>query len=98
MKLYKILRHPTTSFEIFRMLLTGIPVGSPLSIWDNLRYPQDKICCVEFSRMIIERSLGLLKGQFRNIFDTSPMTRADLIAKYIVICCILHIFVNFIMT
>jgi len=39
--------------------------------------------------MIIERSLGLLKG-FRSILDTLPMTRTDLIAKYIV-CCILHV-------
>jgi len=43
-----------------------------------------------FSRMIIERSLGLLKERFKNILDTLPMTRADLIAKYIVVCCILH--------
>jgi len=39
--------------------------------------------------MIIKRSLGLLKG-FRNILDTLSMTRTDLIAKYIVICCISH--------
>jgi len=25
------------------MLLTGTSVGLPLSIWDNLRYPQDKV-------------------------------------------------------
>jgi len=42
------------------------------------------------SRMIIERSLGLLKGRFRSILDTLPMSRTDLIAKYIVVCCILH--------
>lgn len=42
------------------------------------------------SRMIVERSLGLLKGRFRSILDTLPMTRTDLIAKYVVTCCILH--------
>jgi len=40
------------------------------------------------SHMIIERSLGLLKGGFRSILNTLSMTRTDLIAKYI--CCILH--------
>lgn len=42
------------------------------------------------ARMIVERSLGLLKGRFRSILDTLPMTRTDLIAKYVVACCILH--------
>lgn len=42
------------------------------------------------SRMIVERSLGLLKGRFRSILDKLPMTRTDLIPKYIVACCILH--------
>lgn len=40
--------------------------------------------------MIVERSLGLLKGRFRSILDNLPMTRTDLIPKYIVACCILH--------
>jgi len=40
--------------------------------------------------MIVERSLALLKGLFRSILDTLPMTRTDLIAKYVVACCILH--------
>ena len=40
--------------------------------------------------MMAERSLGLLKGHFRSILDTLPMTRTDLIAKYVVACCILH--------
>lgn len=42
------------------------------------------------ARMIVERSLGLLKGRFRNILDTLPMRRSDLIPKYIIACCILH--------
>lgn len=40
--------------------------------------------------MIVERSLGLLKGRFRSILDTLPMHRTDLIPRYIITCCILH--------
>jgi len=40
--------------------------------------------------MIVERSLGLLKGRFRSILDNLPMTRTNLIPKYIIACCILH--------
>lgn len=42
------------------------------------------------ARMIVERSLALLKGRFRSILDTLPMQRTDLIPKYIIACCILH--------
>jgi len=42
------------------------------------------------ARMIVERSLDLLKGRFRSILDTLPMRRTNLIPKYIIACCILH--------
>lgn len=42
------------------------------------------------ARMIVERSLELLKGRFRSILDNLPITRTDLIPKYIIACCILH--------
>ncbi|XP_066590621.1 putative nuclease HARBI1 [Prorops nasuta] len=42
------------------------------------------------SRMIIERCFGLLKGRLRSILDKLPMTRTDLIPKYVIACCILH--------
>lgn len=42
------------------------------------------------SRMIVERSLGLLKVRFRSLLDTLPMKRTDLIPKYIIACCIMH--------
>lgn len=42
------------------------------------------------SRMIVERSLALLKGRFRSTLDILPMRRVDLIPKYIIACCILH--------
>jgi len=31
------------------MLRIEISVGLSLSIWDNLRYPQDKVYCVDYS-------------------------------------------------
>ncbi|XP_066600139.1 putative nuclease HARBI1 [Prorops nasuta] len=36
------------------------------------------------ARMIVERSIGLLKGRFRSILDKLPMKRIDLIPKYII--------------
>lgn len=46
--------------------------------------------CLSSARMIVERSLGLLKGCFRSLLDTLPMQRRDLIPKYIIVCCIMH--------
>lgn len=42
------------------------------------------------ARMMVERSLSLLKGRFRSIMDTLPMRRIDLVPRYIIACCILH--------
>ncbi|XP_039308183.1 putative nuclease HARBI1 [Solenopsis invicta] len=42
------------------------------------------------TRMMAERSLGLLKGRWKSFLDTLPMQRTDLISKYIIACCILH--------
>lgn len=42
------------------------------------------------ARMIVERSIGLLKGRFRSHLDKLPVKRTDLILYYIVACCILH--------
>ncbi|XP_066585890.1 uncharacterized protein [Prorops nasuta] len=42
------------------------------------------------ARMMIERSFGLLKGRYRSIIDKLPMTRTDLIPRYVIACCILH--------
>ncbi|XP_031354630.1 putative nuclease HARBI1 isoform X1 [Photinus pyralis] len=46
--------------------------------------------CHSSTRMAIERAFGLLKGRMRRLLDTLPMTREDLIPKYIITCCILH--------
>lgn len=42
------------------------------------------------ARMIVERSIGLLKGRWRCLLDKLPMTRTDLIPRYIIACCVLH--------
>ncbi|XP_012234639.2 uncharacterized protein [Linepithema humile] len=42
------------------------------------------------ARMIVERSLGLLKGRWRCLLDKLSMTRTDLIPRYIIGCCVLH--------
>lgn len=42
------------------------------------------------SRMMIERTIGLLKGRFRSFLDILPMRRTDFIPKYICACCVLH--------
>lgn len=46
--------------------------------------------CLSQARMIVERTIGLLKERFRSLLDTLPMRRTDLIPKYVVACCILH--------
>ncbi|XP_066590826.1 putative nuclease HARBI1 [Prorops nasuta] len=46
--------------------------------------------CLSSTRMVIERSIGLLKGRFRTLLDRLPMTRTDLILKHIMACCVLH--------
>lgn len=42
------------------------------------------------ARMMVERTIGLLKGRFRSLLDILPMRRTDLIPKYICACCVLH--------
>jgi len=42
---------------------------------------------LSFARIIIERSIGLLKGRY--LLDKLPVTRTNLI-PYIITCCILH--------
>lgn len=42
------------------------------------------------ARIIVERSIGLLKGRWRYLLDKLPMTKTNLIPYYIITCCILH--------
>ncbi|XP_032671331.1 putative nuclease HARBI1 [Odontomachus brunneus] len=63
----------------------------PFKDYGNLSERQAKFNkCHSSARMIVERSLGLLKGRFRSLLDNLAMLRTDLIPKYIIACCILH--------
>lgn len=42
------------------------------------------------ARVVVERCIGLLKGRMRSLLDRLPMTRVDLMAEYIVACCVIH--------
>lgn len=41
-------------------------------------------------RIAVERCIGLLKGRMRSLLHCLPMTRLDLMAEYIVACCVIH--------
>lgn len=42
------------------------------------------------ARMMVERSIGLLKGRWRLLLDKIPLRRTDLIPYYIMAACVLH--------
>lgn len=42
------------------------------------------------ARSAVERCTGLLKGRTRSLLDRLPMQRVDLMAEYIIACCVIH--------
>lgn len=42
------------------------------------------------ARVAVERCIGLLKGRMRSLLHCLPMQRVDLMATYIVACCVIH--------
>ncbi|XP_011698424.1 PREDICTED: putative nuclease HARBI1 isoform X1 [Wasmannia auropunctata] len=42
------------------------------------------------ARVAVERCIALLKGRMRSLLHCLPMSRVDLMAKYIVACCVIH--------
>uniref|UniRef100_A0A4V0Y8P2 Putative nuclease HARBI1 n=1 Tax=Rhodnius prolixus TaxID=13249 RepID=A0A4V0Y8P2_RHOPR len=42
------------------------------------------------ARVTVERCIGLLKGRMRSLLHCLPMARVDLMAEYIVACCVIH--------
>lgn len=42
------------------------------------------------ARTIVEKCFGLLKGRMRSLMHCLPMFRVDLMAEYIVACCVIH--------
>lgn len=46
--------------------------------------------CLFFTRMAVERSIGLLKIRFRILLDCLPLTNIKTIPQVIISCCVLH--------
>lgn len=42
------------------------------------------------ARVTVERCIALLKGRMRSLLHCLPMSRVDLMAEYIVACCVIH--------
>ena len=64
-----------------------------VSYRDNGRLGPDEVLfnsMLSLCQMMVEWSIGLLKGNFRTWVDNPPMWRADLIPRCIIVCYILH--------
>jgi len=46
--------------------------------------------CHFSARVVVERCFALLKGRLRSLMYCLPMIRVDLMAEYIVACCVIH--------
>ncbi|XP_011704880.1 PREDICTED: putative nuclease HARBI1 [Wasmannia auropunctata] len=46
--------------------------------------------CLSSARIVVERCFGLLKGRLRSLMYCLPMTRVDLMAEFVVACCVIH--------
>lgn len=42
------------------------------------------------ARVAVERCISLLRGRMRSLLHCLPMSRVDLMAEYIVACCVIH--------
>lgn len=42
------------------------------------------------ARVTVERCIGVLKGHMRSLLPCLPMSRVDLMAEYMVACCVIH--------
>jgi len=42
------------------------------------------------ARVVVERCFALLKGRMRSLMHCLPMIRIDLMAEYIIACCVIH--------
>lgn len=73
------------AYELHECLLT------PFRDNGNLSERQKKYnYCHSAARVTVERCIGLLKGRLRSLMHCLPMSRVDLMAEYIVACCVIH--------
>lgn len=73
------------AYEIHQHLLTPFRDNGHLTAKQkNFNYRHSA------ARTTIERCIGLLKGRMRSLLHCLPMTRVDLMAEYIVACCVIH--------
>lgn len=73
------------AYEIHEHLLTPFRDNGHLT-----ERQQNYNYCHSATRMAIERCIGVLKGRMRSLLHCLPMKRMDLMAEYIVACCVIH--------
>lgn len=73
------------AYELHQHLLTPFRDNGHLTAKQN-NYNYRHASC----RVTIERCIGLLKGRMRSLLHCLPMSRVDLMAEYIVACCVIH--------
>lgn len=73
------------AYEIHQHLLTSFRDNGHLTAAQkNYNYR------LSAARVTVERCIGLLKGRMRSLLHCLPMSRVDLMAEYVVACCVIH--------
>lgn len=73
------------AYEIHQHLLTPFRDNGHLTAaQNNFNYR------LSAARVTVERCIGLLKGRMRSLLHCLPMSRVDLMAEYVVACCVIH--------
>lgn len=74
-----------SAYEIHQHLLTPFRDNGHLTARQrNYNYHHSA------ARIVVERCIGLLKGRMRSLLHCLPINRVDLMAQYIVACCVIH--------
>lgn len=74
------------AYELHQHLLTSFRDNGHLTArQNNYNYRHSA------ARIAVERCIGLLKGRMRSLLYCLSMSRVDLMAEYIVSCCVIHI-------
>jgi len=73
------------AYEIHQHLLTPFRDNGHLTeAQNNYNYR------LSVARVTVERCIGLLKGRMRSLLHCLPMSRVDLMAEYVIACCVIH--------